>query len=165
MKLKRQKDVRHLSSLSRQNDRGTIIVLTAFVMVTLVTLVSLVINTSYARVIRAEFQTAADAAALAGATRMCSSNLCYIAARESAIEILKQHALRGSLGEPVLANISASDQGPQWADDTLHITIQRGRWWPGGMPPIFDGTPVFEEIDLLPDGEGSDGGTAAWQAK
>lgn len=145
----RARNLRIAEPYRNSKENGVILILLALLLVTLLLLIAIVVNTGFSRVVSGELQNAADAAALAGASTLCSARACYQDALEAVVKTLNKHSVHGSIGTGATTfNLStALGAGPQWTQGNLRITVQRGRWWPNGMPE--DSSTFFETFDRL----------------
>jgi hypothetical protein len=129
--------------------RGAVLVLTALLLVFLVTLVAFTIDIGYMLAVRSEAKRATDAAALAGAGSLIDSP---DAARVEAFEFLNRN--------PVGKKIYAGDQdwlvqlrstGSDYVDSKEDIEIDTGHWEYNAPPPPFGQEDTrFQISDNLP---------------
>ena len=119
---------------SRASEEGLVLILIAIILPVLLALVALVAFPSYTRLTRAELQTAVDSAAHAAALTICSSQECYDAARQRAVDVLGRFPIHGRAGGTETFLLNSAD-GPKWTDpNEYEITILRGAWWADGAP-------------------------------
>ncbi|HQH25858.1 MAG TPA: pilus assembly protein TadG-related protein [Oligoflexia bacterium] len=152
----------------RRGAAGVVIVLFALLLLALISMVGVVANLAYVRLLRTELQAAADAAALSGATALCGSSYCWERAQSVAAETINRHAVHGSISrDSAKLNLStAAGTGPRWEDPsgTYTVDIQRGRWWPVGSAPAAitppNSPPWFEAFEAAPGYEGEN-----WQTQ
>ena len=114
----------------RNNERGSILVISVLLLALVVGVIALVINSSYARFVRSELKAAADAAAHGGGKQICSSLTCWDNAKKSAIDILSAHTAHGDLADDLNLTVPLSE-GPVWdytEERNLVVTIERGRY-------------------------------------
>ncbi len=145
------------STKHNSEEAGIVLIVVAFLIVALITLAAIVMNRGYSSIIVSELQAAADASAHSGASTMCSSATCYADVVPSVIATLNNLITHGNLGED--SNFGTAIDitfpgGPTWenAEQTLRVTIQRGRWWPNSIIPpanvhLASDIPNFEPFD------------------
>jgi hypothetical protein len=145
-----------------KSQSGIAIPILAVTIVVCLIFAALSFNISYWKVVRGELETAADAAATAGASALCFEIGCYDDALESARRVLSRHVLHGNVGDA--AGMDLTGSGPVWqaggTGSNLRITIQRGRWWGGGEKPawvnVVSSSVPFEPFDEV---------SGDWQAR
>ncbi len=134
----------------RSDTAGSIMIVLVVLLPSLFLVMSLALNSTYSTLLRAELQTAADSASLAGASAMDGTNAGWERARSFAIAALNLHGVHGSPGSdvPISANValSASDESPSgsgipqivWENSGLRVSIRRGRWVRRGGAQTFE---------------------------
>ena len=138
---------------------GVALVLLSLALTVLLGFLALGLNMGYRKTIITELETAADAAAHAGAGVLCPEIECYEDALQAVRQVLQRHVVHGNLWDK--SNIVfPAGKGPVWSGPNLRITVQRGRWWgsnekPEGVRFISPEIP-FEAFDRR--------GNTSWQA-
>jgi hypothetical protein len=117
--------------LSAQN--GAVMVFLALgVLAILIGLAAIVLNYDMGSYVKRAGQNAIDTAALSAVNTFCSSRACFADSLEVATDSLEEHLPAAlDLGVPLTL---AAGSGPEWTVSDLKVTIQRGRWWPDGVP-------------------------------
>jgi hypothetical protein len=114
---------------------------------------SLMLNYDVGSYVRRAGQSAIDTAALSAANTFCSTEACFGDALAVATDSLEGH-LPDALGLGSTIDFPVAD-GPVWDVTGIKVTIQRGRWWPDGVPTniapyiVTHSNGNFEPLDLL----------------
>lgn len=111
---------------------GISLVLLLILLPLLILFLAFVLFTGHTTLVRTELQSAADSAAHAGATILCSKRECYQAARDTAAWTISKQIAHGKPdSDPNLVfSYNPADAGPTWTGGDLEVTIERGRWSP-----------------------------------
>lgn len=111
-------------------ERGASILMVALALPALLLIVALVLLAGHAGLVRTELRAAADAAAHAGATVLCSTRECFKSARDTAAWTIAQHIAHSRPGaSPRLEfGYHPEDTVSFWRTDSLEVRIERGRW-------------------------------------
>lgn len=123
-------------------EKGVVLILLAILIPTIIYLLSITLNVGYSSILRADLQSAADAAALAGARGFNGQLPGWQQTRADAIEVVKRQNVHGALGDAtgIPLSIDVNDKidigGKQvdrvvWdfsGSDNLRISIRRGIW-------------------------------------
>lgn len=127
---------------------GSILILFLLILAPLVLLAGIAVNRAYSRFASVEIQVAVDLAAISAASTLCSSKACYQDSQEAALrtlasyEFLEAENLQTRFdGQP--SNRTLYDSGK------FRVTVERGRWWPRGLPSTANTDAVFESFDRL----------------
>lgn len=117
-----------------QSEKGAILIMAAIGLIFLLLVVG-VASVNFGMVDRSltELQMAADNAATAAASRLCSSKKCYENSRKLAVEVLSNHTALNSIGGGRMLDISGltvPDDEFTWSDpvQNINVTIERGVW-------------------------------------
>ncbi len=119
------------------HQRGAVLVFFAVFLVLLVGMAFACVNFGFLTKTKRELRLTAEAAALAGASQLCATKICFERARESAVESVSQHRVQGSLGSDKSFSIretSPEADGITWdrlSDRGFKVVIERG-WVRGG---------------------------------
>jgi len=141
--------------------RGSILILLALLIPSLMIVMSLTVNTSYSLILRGEMQAASDASAIAGASALDGTQAGWDLARNNAINALHQHQVHGGITDspiiPASFVLPADSVGPgveqtEWNGSNYLVTVKRGRW-----RRTSSGISVFESM------ENSDAPGGNWQ--
>ena len=128
----------------QNKESGAIILWMAIVLTVILGILSFLYFSSSLTTVRSELQTAANAAALAGAKTLCSRSDCYNEVRSVIQNVLSAHSTHGlSNLDFIEVNTTANPNvpvPPLWTNSNIEITIERGWWrkniteddlWPG----------------------------------
>jgi hypothetical protein len=118
-------------SRAKGDEAGAILFIALLVLLTVCLFAAFLIFHAYRNVIRAELQTAADAAALAGAGNICSSVNCLWASVYSAFDTLNSQVVHGNLDKIPRLNIAemADSTGfMTWQTSDYRAQLRRGIW-------------------------------------
>ena len=114
---------------------------------TLFLIASMVSVVGYVTLAKTELQAAADAAAFAGAGKLCSSHECYDAAYAATLFTLRHQASRGAFGAPTSYTFTPDPLVPSpiyipnAATPNLIVTVEMGMWTDQGFEPFYQANP------------------------
>ncbi len=121
-----------MSSQGFCREQGISVVLVALLLPVLFIFLGFVVFVGYSSLVRNELQSAADAAAHAGATILCSTRECFTGSRDTVAWTISHHIAHSRFGNSADLNFSyqSTDPGPVWTASNLVVGIERGRWTP-----------------------------------
>lgn len=133
------------------SERGLVAVLTALLLAVLFGALALALNHTYSLILQREMRTAVDAAAHAATVSLCATVACWEDAKDAAINTLKNHLVHGRLGDATQIKLDPAN-GPLWEDpvNNWKVSIERGRWLPGGTFQSLEPTPAMTLQGLTP---------------
>lgn len=117
------------------SEEGFVIILVTVLITTILAYLALMFNIANYTLISSQVRIAADAAAHAGASNICSRDACWEKSRMAAIEVLRRSEIRNNLGQPSDIQIASMATGPIYIYDNLTISIERGFWAAGTSGP------------------------------